>query len=150
MVYINHLPLGGSCGTTSFPEFNGGEIGGLLRPSLLLTIIPIDFCCVMVDIYALNGTSIATSTWAVIIDGHTPPNIGYIIEFHMGIGRVVIGFMFSDIIGVHIGKLFCLDPYQYEGTMIGGCCSNPYVVLKCVLTPKFIVDKLIEFPIINV
>jgi hypothetical protein len=104
----------------------------------------------MVDIYALNRTSIATSTWAVIIDGHTPLNIGYIIGFHMGIGRVVIRFMFIDIIGVRIGKLYCFDPYQYEGTMIGGCCSNPYVVLKCILAPRFIVNKLIEFPIINV
>jgi hypothetical protein len=43
MVCINHPPLNGSCGTTSFPKFSGGEIGGLLHPSLLLTITPIDF-----------------------------------------------------------------------------------------------------------
>jgi len=27
MVCINHLPLGGSCGLASLPEFSGGEIG---------------------------------------------------------------------------------------------------------------------------
>jgi len=85
----------------------------------------------------------------VSINGHTPFNIGYIIGFHMGIGRVVIGFMFIGIIGVPIGKLFGFDPYQYEGTMIGGCCPNLYVVLKWVLAPKFIVHKLTEFPIIS-
>jgi hypothetical protein len=68
----------------------------------------------------------------VNIDGHTPLNIGYIIRFHTGIGRMVIGFMFIGIIGVPIGKLFGFDPYQYEGTMIGGCFLNPYVVFKCV------------------
>jgi len=130
MVRINHPPLGGSCGTTSFPKFSGGEIGGLLCPSLLLIITPIDFCCVTVDIYALSGTSIATSTWVVSINGHTPLNIGYIIRFHMCISRVVIGFVFIGIIGVPIGELFGFGPYQYEGTMIGGYCSNPYVVLK--------------------
>jgi len=139
MVCINHLPISGSC-----------EIGGLFSPSLLLIIAPIDFCCVMVNIYALSGTSITTSTWVANIDGHTSLNIRYIITFHMGIGRVVIRFMSIGIIVVPIGKLFCFDPYQYEGTMIGGCCSNPYVVLKCVLAPKFIVDKLIEFLIIIV
>jgi hypothetical protein len=76
MVCINHLPLSGSCGTPSLPEFNGGEIGGLLHPSLLLTITPIDFYCVMVHIYALSGTSITTSTWVVGINGCTPLNIG--------------------------------------------------------------------------
>jgi len=75
------------------------------------------------------------------INGHTPFNIGYIIRFHMGIGRVLIGFMFIGVIGVHVGKLFCFDPYQYEGRMIGGCCLNPYVVFKYVLAPRFIVDK---------
>ncbi len=81
MVHIKHPPLSGSCGITSFPKFNGGEIGGLLHPSLLLTIIPIDFCCVMVDIYAVSGTSITTSTWVVNINGHTPLNIRYVITF---------------------------------------------------------------------
>jgi hypothetical protein len=85
----------------------------------------------------------------VSINGHTPLNIGYIIGFHMGIGRVLIGFMFIGIIGVPIGKLFGFDPYQYVGTMIGGCCSNPYVVLKCILALRFIVNKLVEFPIIS-
>jgi hypothetical protein len=109
MVCINHLPLGGSCGLASLPEFSGGEIGGLLRPSLLLTITPIDFCCVAVNIYALSGRSITTSTWVVNINGHTPLNIRYIIGLHMGIGRVVIRFMFIGIIGVPIGKLFGFD-----------------------------------------
>jgi hypothetical protein len=149
MIHINHLPLGGSCGITSFPEFSGGEIGGLFCPSLLLTIIPIDFCCVMVDIYALSGTSIATSTWVVRIDGHTPFNIGYVIGFRMGIGRVVIGFVFIGIISVPIGELFGFGPYQYEATMIRGCYSNPYVVLKRISAPRLIVDKLVEFPIIS-
>lgn len=146
MVHINHPPLSGSCGIASFPKFNGGEIGGLLRPSLLLNLIPIDFCCVMVDIYALSGTNIATSTWVVSINGHTPLNIGHVIKFHMGISRVVIRFVFIGIIGVPIGKLFGFDPYQYEDTMIGGCCSNPYVVLKHILAPRLIVNKLVEFP----
>jgi len=149
MVCINHLPLSGSCGTTSLPEFNGGEIGGLLRPSLLLTITPIDFCCVMVHIYALSGTSITTSTWVVGINGCTALNIGYVIIFHVGIGRMVIRFVFIGIIGVPIGKLFGFDPYQYKATMIGGCCSNLYVVFKCISTLGLIVDKLVKFPIID-
>jgi hypothetical protein len=149
MVNINHPPLGGSCGIASFSEFSGGEVGRLFRPSLLLTIIPIDFCCVTIDIYALNGTSIATSTWVVHIDGHPPLNIGYVIGFHIGIGRVVIKFVFISIIGIPIGKLFGFDPYQYEGIMVVGCCSNPYVVFKHISTPRLIVDKLVEFPIIS-
>ncbi len=51
MVCIKHPPLGGYCGTISLPKFSGGEIGGLLCPSLLLTITPNDFCCVTVYIY---------------------------------------------------------------------------------------------------
>ncbi len=51
MVCIKHLPLGGYCGTISLPKLGGGEISGLLCPSFLLTITPIDFCCVTVDIY---------------------------------------------------------------------------------------------------
>jgi len=103
----------------------------------------------MVHIYVLSGTSIATSTWVVGIDGHTPFNIGYVIIFHVGIGRTVIRFVFIGIIGVPIGKLFGFDPYQYEDTMIGGCCSNPYVVFKCISTIGLIVNKLVKFPIIN-
>jgi hypothetical protein len=141
MVCINHTPLGGSSGTTSFLEISGGEIGGLLHPLLFLTITSIDFCCVTVDIYALNGTSIATSTWVVGIDGHTPLDIGSVIGFHVGIGRTVIGFVFIGIIGVPIGKLFGFNPYQYEDTMIGGCCSNPYVVLNRVLAHGLIINK---------
>jgi hypothetical protein len=85
----------------------------------------------------------------VSIDGHPPLNIRYIVGFPMGIGRMVIGCVFIGIIGVPIGKLFGFDPYQYEGTMIGGCCPNPYVVFKRVSTPRLIVNKLVEFPIIS-
>jgi len=38
------------------------------------------------------------------------------------------------------------DPYQYEGIMIGVCyCSSLFIVLKCFLTLRLIVDKIIEF-----
>jgi hypothetical protein len=67
----------------------------------------------------------------------------------MGINRAAIKFVFIGIIGVPIGKLFGFDPYQYEDTMIGGCCSNPYIVLKRILALRLIVNKLVEFPIIS-
>jgi hypothetical protein len=67
----------------------------------------------------------------------------------MGIGRMVIEFVFIGIIGVPIGKLFGFDPYQYEGTMIGGCCSNPYVIFNRILALGLTTNKLVEFPIID-
>jgi hypothetical protein len=43
------------------------------------------------------------------VNGHTPPIVEYIIEFHMGIGKVTIAFVLISIIGVPIRKTYGLD-----------------------------------------
>jgi hypothetical protein len=40
------------------------------------------------------------------VDGHTPLTMEYVIGFHMGIGKVVVGFVFIGIIDVPIGKTY--------------------------------------------
>jgi hypothetical protein len=90
---INHLPLGGSYGTTSLLKSGGGEINGRLCPSLPLVVTLADICCV------------------------------YVIGSHMGIGRVVTRCMFIDIVSVLVGKAYGFDQYQYEGTTIRSCSN---------------------------
>jgi hypothetical protein len=78
---IDHLPLGGSCGTTLLLKSGDGEISGLLCPSLPLVVTLADICCV------------------------------YVIGSHMGIGRIVIRCMFIDIISVLVGKSYGFNEY---------------------------------------
>jgi hypothetical protein len=47
-------------------------------------------------------------------NGLTPPIIEYMIEFHMGIGKVTIAFVLINIIGVPIGKTYGLDHINME------------------------------------
>ncbi len=48
---IDHLPLGGSCGTIPPLAFSGGETSGLLHPLLHPTTILTNFCYVIGPIY---------------------------------------------------------------------------------------------------
>jgi hypothetical protein len=83
-------------------------------------------------------------------DGCTTLFMEYVIGFHMGIGKVTIAFVLINIIGFPIGKTYGWDPYQYRGTIVGGCFSSiSVVVLKCFSTLGFIIDRLVDFTIID-